>query len=262
MRLSGDAVAIGRIVRNLLDNAVKYTERGTIEVSTHVEGQGEHALAVVSVSDSGPGIAEGERARIFEEFYQLDNPGRDRGKGVGLGLAIVKRLCELIGAEIRIESSVGKGTVFRLKLRDVLVGSGHTPILPDADETAVLKGRSVYLIDNEGDILHSTQQLLATWGMHVATANSVDAAERLFELSGKPELLVTDLRLRGSENGADLAGRLQRLHGAFPVLVITGEVSAVAVQQVDKLGSALLYKPITPELLRRAIVKAIVVRAD
>ncbi len=262
VRLIGDAVAIGRIVRNLLDNAIKYTERGAVDVALSIEGAGESAVAIVSVADSGPGIPQDEQSRVFEEFYQLDNPGRDRGRGVGLGLAIVKRLCELIAAEILTESAPGKGTVFRLRLRGVLVDSGHAPVVPDRDESAALRGRRVYLIDNEGDILHSTQQLLTTWGMQVATANSADAAEQLFRRSGKPELLITDLRLRGAENGAELAGRLQRSYSSFPVLVITGEVSAAAVQQVDHLGAALLYKPITPELMRRAIVRAIVVPAD
>lgn len=262
IRLFGDAVAIGRIVRNLLDNAIKYTERGTVDVATLIEGDGESAMAIVGVSDSGSGIPLDEQARIFEEFYQLDNPGRDRGKGVGLGLAIVKRLCELIGAEILVESTPGEGTSFRLKLRGVLVDSGQAPALPEADESLALKGRSVYLIDNESDILHSTQQLLTTWGMSVATANSADAAEQLFQRSGKPELLITDLRLRGAENGAELAGRLRQAFAGFPVLVITGEVSVVAVQQVDKLGAALLYKPITPESLRRAIVRAIAAPVD
>jgi len=98
--------------------------------------------------------------------------------------------------------------------------------------------------------------------MSVATANSADAAEQLFQRSGKPELLITDLRLRGAENGAELAGRLRQAFAGFPVLVITGEVSVVAVQQVDKLGAALLYKPITPESLRRAIVRAIAAPVD
>ena len=256
VRLSGDAVAIGRIVRNLLDNAIKYTPRGMVAVSTSIEGDGESAVAIVSIADSGPGIPVAEHTRIFEEFYQLDNAERDRDKGVGLGLAIVKRLCELIGAEIMVESTTGHGTIFRVKLRGLLLDSSHAKPV-DVDESVGLQGHRVYLIDDENDILRSTQQLLTQWGMHVATAGSADIAEQLFRQSGKPDLLITDLRLRGAENGAELAARLQRNFSAFPVLVITGEVSAAAIRQVDELGAALMYKPLTAESLRRAIVKAL-----
>jgi signal transduction histidine kinase/ActR/RegA family two-component response regulator len=259
VRLSGDAVAIGRIVRNLLDNAIKYTTSGMVGVSTSIEGEGESALAILRISDSGPGIPSAEHARIFEEFYQLDNAERSRDKGVGLGLAIVKRLCELIGAEILVESTPGSGTIFRVKLRGLLRDSSLA-IPVEGDESLVLQGRRVYLIDDENDILRSTQQLLTKWGMHVATAGSVDATEQLFQQSGKPDLLITDLRLRGTENGAELAARLQRNFSAFPVLVITGEVSAAAVRQVDELGAALMYKPLTAESLRRAIIKALAAR--
>ncbi len=254
IRLLGDAVAIGRIVRNLLDNAIKHTASGKIEVMATVEA----SCAVVTVSDTGPGISADQHARVFEEFYQLDNPGRDRNRGVGLGLAIVKRLCELIGAEIAIESSPGVGSTFRLKLRDVLSAAQHVEPAPAADELLALKDQSVYVIDNENDILHSTQHLLGAWGMRVRIANSVDAAEHLFRDAGVPALMITDLRLRGAENGVELAGRLRESFADFPVLVITGEVSAIAVEQVDQLGATLLYKPITPESLRRAIAKAFV----
>lgn len=257
VRLLGDAVAIGRIARNLLDNAIKYTERGSVDIVTRMEGEGESALAIVTVSDSGPGIPAAEQPRIFEEFYQLDNPARDRNKGVGLGLAIVKRLCELIGAEIVLESQTGAGTSFRVKLRGVLAPSSQLSAPTDKDEALGLQGRSVYLIDDEADILHSTRQLLSKWGMHVATADCAEAADQLFRDSGKPDLLITDLRLRGTENGAELAARLRESFAGFPVLVITGEVSSAAAQQVDLLGAALLYKPITAESLRRAIFRAI-----
>ena len=257
LRLFGDPVAIERIVRNLVDNAIKYTERGTVTVCVRSEGEGDAAVAIVSVTDTGIGIPAGEKARIFEEFYQLDNPGRDRGKGVGLGLAIVKRLCELIDAEIAVESAPGGGTSFSVRLRGVLAESAQATVTAPPSESTDLHGRSVYLIDDEADILHSTQQLLSMWGMRVATAASASAAQRLFDSSGKPELLISDLRLRGDENGAELASRLRKTYPGFPTLIITGEVSAAAIRQVAELGAVLLYKPLTSESLHRAILQAL-----
>ena len=134
VRRSGDAVAIGRIVRNLLDNAIKYTSIGMAAESISIEGDGdgESVVAIVSIADSGPAIPVAEPTRIFEEFYQRDNAECDRDKGVGH--AIFKRLCELIGAEIRVESTTGHGTIFRVKLRGLLRDSSHaTPV--DVDES-------------------------------------------------------------------------------------------------------------------------------
>jgi two-component system, sensor histidine kinase len=254
VHLLGDAVAIGRIVRNLVDNAVKYTDDGSVRVSLCVEGD----AAIVSVEDSGPGIPAAEQSRVFEEFYQLDNPGRDRSRGVGLGLAIVKRLCELIGADIVVESVVCKGTTFRLRMPGVLVEPiGDSASVDPETKHVDLRGYGVYLVDDEPDVLNSTRHLLRTWGMRVELADSAAAAESVFAARGAPELLITDLRLRGKENGATLAERMRNRYGYFPIVVITGEVSAAATRQVEQLGATLLYKPLTAETLRVAIGKSL-----
>lgn len=255
--LFGDAVAIGRIVRNLTDNAVKYTDSGTIRIVVRSEGEGSAAVAVIEVEDTGTGIPRGEQTRIFEEFYQLDNPGRDRARGVGLGLAIVKRLCELIDAGIEVESTPGKGTMFRVTLRGVSHNIDDEPEVCEVQDAPDLRGHRVYLIDDEPDILRSTQQLLQMWGMQVATAECAATAEHLFVEGGAPELLITDLRLRNGENGAELAARLHRKAPGFATLIITGEVSTAAIDQVAALGAVMLYKPLTAESLRRAIRAAL-----
>jgi len=241
-------------VRNLVDNAIKYTERGHVRVVLRAEGD----VAVISVEDSGPGIPLGEQARIFEEFYQLDNPGRDRSRGVGLGLAIVKRLCELTGADIRVESFIDRGTTFSLRLPDLLGKADGASLQMEADANAVdLRGSRVYLVDDESDVLHSTGELLRTWGLDVGQAESVAAAEALFAERGAPAILITDLRLRDRENGATFAERMRSRHGDFPIIVITGEVSAVATRQVEQLGATLLYKPLTAEALHQAVANAL-----
>ncbi len=253
IRLIGDAVAIGRIARNLLDNAIKYTDRGTVNVTTHVDDSADSPVAVVTVADSGAGIPADEQARIYEEFYQTDNPTRDRSKGVGLGLAIVKRLCELIGAQILLESAPGCGATFRVRLHGVSVSCVKALPGSAALEAGLSEGCRIYLVDDEADIVRSTQILLTSWGMQVASADSADAAERLFLESGMPDLLITDLRLRGECNGAELIRRMRKHFPSFPVLVITGEVSAAAAAQIDELGAALLYKPITAESLHATV---------
>jgi signal transduction histidine kinase len=254
IRVLGDPVAIERIARNLIDNAIKYTECGEVRVATHTEIVDGTAQAVLSVSDTGKGIPASEHSRIFEEFYQLDNPGRDRNKGVGLGLAIVQRLCELVGAKIGVRSVEGHGTCFRVSM-PALLGTTEAPHdAPTRATESSLQGRRVYVIDDEPDILKSMRTLFGVWGISALTAESSTAADSLFEQHGVPDMLIVDLRLSQGEHGAGLADRLQQLHGAFPVLVITGETSSQALRHANESGYSLLQKPIAPEVLRRTIV--------
>jgi CheY-like chemotaxis protein len=253
IRVQGDAVALGRIARNLVDNAIKYTDKGEVRVALGTEFLGAAPLAVLTVSDTGKGIPASEYGRIFEEFYQLDNPGRDRSRGVGLGLAIVQRLCELIGAKISVESIISEGTSFRVSLPAFLGATAYgSPSLPQPSDAA-LKGKRVYIIDDEIDILKSMRTLLEVWGIETITAGSPEAAERIFEQYGSPDLMIVDLRLGEQEHGAQLADRLQRQYGRFPVVIITGETASEALRQANETGYTLLQKPIAPEVLRRAI---------
>jgi signal transduction histidine kinase len=257
VNVMGDPVALGRIARNLLDNAIKYTERGTITVATRLDASITPPAAIMSVTDTGKGIPSTELGRIFEEFYQLDNPGRDRSKGVGLGLAIVQRLCELSGAQISVQSELGVGTCFSVRIADAVTEQVSEPrsASPEAAEMPplALDGRSIYIVDDEVDILKSMTQLLELWGASARCAGSPEAAVRLFEEHGPPDLLITDLRLGTPENGTELVLRLRRRFGPFPALVTTGEISPETLGPTKDHGLALLHKPITEEALRRAM---------
>jgi two-component system, sensor histidine kinase len=260
VRVIGDAVAIGRIARNLIDNAIKYTEQGRVTVATGIDFLGSAPLAVLSVSDTGKGIPEAEQSKVFEEFYQLDNPGRDRSRGVGLGLAIVQRLCELIGAKIALKSQVGEGTRFSISMPAALVAAPAAEDETTVPDVMALAGKRIYVIDDERDIRHSMRVLLNVWGIRVHTAAGVADAERLFETHGVPDLAIVDLRLPDEEHGAHLADRLQRSYGAFPVLIITGETSSEALREANARAFTLLQKPIAAEVLRGAIYAALAAR--
>jgi two-component system, sensor histidine kinase len=257
IRLVGDAVAIGRIVRNLIDNAIKYTDQGEVHVAIHLERLGAAPRAILSVTDTGKGIPVTEQSRIFEEFYQLDNPGRDRSRGVGLGLAIVQRLCELIGATVSVESAVGQGTCFRVSMPAILSEATAFEQAPSSVAEASLQGKRVYVLDDELDILKSMSTLLAVWGITVTTAESPGVVDLIFERHGAPDLMIVDLRLGEQEHGAHVAERLQRAYGKFPVLITTGETSSEALRQANERNYTLLQKPIAAEVLRRAIVAAV-----
>lgn len=255
VRVHSDPTGVGRIVRNLLDNAVKYTDTGVITVRVEqVESR-----ARISVADTGKGIPPEEHERIFEEFYQLDNAGRDRSKGVGLGLAIVKRLCELLDAEIGIRSDPASAHGVRFEVflpipgRPVAIREVDSPCRTEPQ----LAGQSVYVIDDEPEIRRSMQSLLTIWELEVRTASGASELEALFEGHGPPDLLIVDLRLGGDENGAALARRLIGDRSDVAVLVVTGETSSATIREASSEGFAMLAKPIAPEALLRAIVDAL-----
>ena len=251
--LSGDAVAVGRIARNLIDNAIKYTECGTVRV----EIQTRQDVAILSVTDTGKGIPLAEHSRIFEEFYQLDNPGRDRSRGVGLGLAIVQRLCELLEAKVAVDSKPGSGARFSVEFPGLIMEPNLEPGNAITPSMISLNGKRVYLVDDEIDIVRSMTALFKMWGMEAESVGSPAALNRLFEQRGKPDLLIADLRLGSGEHGAAMSDRLRRDFGHFPVLIITGETASDALREANQAGYVVLQKPIAPEVLREAIGSAI-----
>ena len=251
--ICADSLAISRMLRNLVDNAFKYTQQGGVTVSLRREA-GE---AVLAVRDTGRGIPESEHARVFEEFYQLRNPGRDRVRGVGLGLAIVKRLADLMDARIVLRSQEGVGTTIELRLNGMAeLSSGAGDATPGADASTAPGHRSVYVVDDEADIVHGARTLLELWGYRVRTASGSDELAALFINEGPPDLLIVDLRLRDDEHGLALAARMRRLHGAFAVLVVTGETSSSVLADAKQSGYGIVHKPISAPLLRQRMDEA------
>ncbi len=252
--LESDPTAVLRIARNLIDNAIKYTERGGLRVRLRHDG----LCAVLVVEDSGKGIAASEHAHIFEEFYQLGNAGRDRSQGVGLGLAIVERLVTLIGARISVRSRLGAGSRFEVRMPGVhdapppVAAAAPAPMAVALEAVAGSRPR-IYLVDDEPDIVRGMTTLLQAWKLEVRTALDVAGTAALFDEGGCPDLLIADLRLRGNEHGPALVARMREIHGEFPVVFITGETSSEALREARATRWPLLHKPVDAQTLRATI---------
>jgi len=249
-----DAVLLERIVRNLADNALKYTKRGGLRLEARQSGQ----RALLVVADTGQGIPREEQERVFEEFYQLSNPERDRSRGIGLGLAIVRRLTNLLGIEITMDSEVGRGTRFLLSMPLAVPRAPDADVAPLASvaEDVVPPGARVLVIDDETSVREGMRSLLETWGLAVTLASGID--EALATLNGKPpDLIIADHRLRGNENGIELVRRVRSKAGAVPALLITGDKAAQLVSEAQQLGLELLHKPVSERALRRAIAQVL-----
>lgn len=253
VELIGDASAIGRIVRNLLDNAIKYTERGEVRVTlAQVAGE-----AILEVCDTGRGIAVDEHRRIFEEFYQIEGASEDRPQGVGLGLSIVKHLCELMRARIELCSSLGAGTRFTVTMPGGRAGTGAAGVLRSIEAgRESWRGARAYVVDDDPAVRTSMQVLLTLWGFEVHCAGSAGEAEELVAQRGRPNLLLIDLRLPHAQDGAAVAARACAAHGEFPVLVITGESGESAFRSARQHGYTVLQKPVPFDTLYAAVSTA------
>lgn len=245
-----DALLFDRVLRNVLDNAVKYTDAGQVRVQVRADGE-HYSVAIV---DSGRGIPEQEQARVFEEFYQLDNPERDRTKGLGLGLAIVQRLAQLLQIRVDMESATGRGTTFRL----ALPRAEEAPVAPEGSpaEQADLPELHVLVVDDEAGIRLGMKTLLEGMGCRTTLADSTSEAVAAAQAE-RPDIVLSDMRLRGSENGIETVRALRRLYPGLPAILISGDIAPDRLREAEQAGIALLHKPVPVETLKREIAKIV-----
>jgi signal transduction histidine kinase/CheY-like chemotaxis protein len=235
-----DPLMFERILRNLVSNAIRYTERGGVLVACRRRGE----TLWIQVWDSGIGIAEKERERIFEEFYQVGNPERDRSKGIGLGLSIVRRLAELLDEVVAFRSVPGRGSVFQLRTPRV---PAETPA-PAAALPGVFAHVNlvVALLEDDPLVREAMASLLERNGMEVASgADSQDLLGALARTGERPGLIVADYQLRGGESGVAAVRAVRNAFGkAIPVILVTGQTSAEHLAEATASGFPVLRKPV------------------
>jgi len=238
-----------RIVRNLLSNALRYTERGGILVGVRKRGD----CARVEVWDTGPGIPAQSLGDIFREFHRLASPnrGEDRSPGMGLGLAIVDRIAPLIGATVDVRSREGRGSVFSVT---VALAAGEAAPAASADRAGeAFRGRTVLIVDDDGAALDGMRRILRGWGIDAIAARSVDDAVR-FSL-GRCELpaaILADYHLLDGATGFDAidAVRASFACAKIPAIVISGDPSEATRRRAAQRGFGYLAKPLRVERLR------------
>lgn len=152
-----DPVLLDRVIRNLVSNAIRYTDTGSVSVTGDQDADGKVRLAV---KDTGVGIPAAEVDHIFDEYYQINNQHRDRNQGLGLGLAIVKRVSSLLGAELSVDSQVGRGTTFTLLLPGGEQQGGIVESSEKSGRASSLQGSLIALIEDDADVLEATQRIL------------------------------------------------------------------------------------------------------
>ncbi|NUY33966.1 hybrid sensor histidine kinase/response regulator [Paraburkholderia sp. JPY303] len=251
-----DPVLLERVLSNLLSNAVRYTEQGAIWLGFRRAGRQKGGY--IEVRDSGVGIAPEEHERIFEEFYQVENPQRDARQGHGLGLPTVRRLVGLLGGELLLRSAPGRGSVFRFAVQ-AGDASGIVASLNDsvAGGPASL-GRRVLCIDDEPSILEGLASLLERWGCEVRGARDEAGALAALADGFVPDAVLCDYQLAHHRTGAQalsaMRGALARDgHGNVVTLLITGDMASAELAALALQGIPVLHKPVTPARLRRTL---------
>lgn len=237
-----DAAMLGRILRNFVSNAVKYTSRGRVLVGVRPRG----ADLRIDVIDTGPGFDAAEAQAVFREFHRLD--GAMAEQGIGLGLAIADRLARLLGHRIEVTSRPGHGTRFSLILPRAARVPVPEPVTAAPAMPAGLAGRRLLLIDDDPDIRRAAAQLFDAWGCIAAfAAGAHDLAGVLDAMDGPPEAVIIDYVLGDGWTGARLAPCLRARFGdALPMVMVTGDTAPERLREVQGLGFPVLHKPLNP----------------
>jgi signal transduction histidine kinase/ActR/RegA family two-component response regulator len=245
-----DPLLLRRILTNLVGNALKFTTCGSVTLRAGVVAGARPPRVAIAVIDTGPGIAEAEQARVFEEFYQIDNAGRDRNLGLGLGLAIVQRTASLLGAGLRLNSRPGQGTLVELDLPADTVSppAGEDIVIPLAVEAGMLQGLKVMLVDDEVEIRRSLQGLLLQLGCELRCAAGQAQAVAHLEEGFVPQVLLVDHRLRGERGTEVIAGLRARL-GPVAAVLVTGDTEPALIQAARAAGHQVVHKPVQGPVL-------------
>ncbi|WP_235911600.1 hybrid sensor histidine kinase/response regulator [Mesorhizobium xinjiangense] len=253
--VDSDPMMLKRILGNLLSNAFRYTPEGRVLLGCRRRG----AEIEIQVYDTGIGIPADQQSAIFDEFYQLHNPERDREKGLGLGLSIVRRTAQLLGHRIRLVSTPGKGTMFSVTVPLVRMPVERYRTAPSATDRPL----AIVAIDDERDVLDALADLLGLWGHRVYAGRSADEVVRALaaEGGGEPaeiDLLLVDYRLGPDSTGLDAVRVLDRhLSRSVPAIIMTGDTSPARLRDIMASGHTVLHKPVDGEALRKAIQVAV-----
>ncbi len=238
-----------RILQNLLGNALNYTESGKVLIGLRRRGRS----AELQVLDTGPGIAEPDQARIFEEFERLPRQAGDVEEGLGLGLAIVRRYAQLLELDLGLASIEGRGTCFSVT---VPLGKPMDAVSTASDEASHgLAGLSLLCLDNDARIREGMSELLESLGARVVTVNSGWALRKQLQAGDRPAVILADYHLDEGENGVDAVQAAQRDYGnEAPCIVISADNSVETRDRVAAAGFRFLPKPVQAARLQALII--------
>ncbi len=252
-----DPMLLEQVIRNLVGNAVRYTRQGRVLVCARRRG----GNWLIQVWDTGVGIAEQDQRRIFEDFVQLNNPGRNLNGGLGLGLALVQRAARLMGTQVHVRSRLDHGSCFSIVLpvagrpRQTLPAQ---PSLPRIDSDTPLAHRHIVLLEDDQAVRLALERRLQAWGAQVSSTASLGELRLLLAEStaaDRPHLLLTDLSL-GDGDGLQAKDEVRQRWPGLPVVIVTGDTAPTRLQALADSGTPVLHKPFKLDELLRTLIEA------
>jgi CheY-like chemotaxis protein/anti-sigma regulatory factor (Ser/Thr protein kinase) len=247
--LYSDYSLLYRIIQNLLSNALKYTQKGKILLGLRRREEG----VEIQVWDTGPGIAEADQLRIFQEFERLRGEGTPLEEGLGLGLSIVQRYADLLDCPLHMQSTVGRGTLFFIT---VPYGELQTTKVESEEESSGnLQGLTVLCMDNDPTITEGMEQLLLTMGARVICVAGQDGLLKKIAEGARPDIILADYHLDGGQDGVRAVLEVDKQYGLRPPCIIISADDSDAVRDKAKVsGFRFLPKPVHAAPLRALIL--------
>ena len=246
-----DPMLLAVILRNLIGNAIKYTHEGGV----HVRVRREDARLGIDVIDSGIGIPAEHLARVFDPFYQVDNSRQDQRHGVGLGLSIAQSMCRLLGHELTIDTRVGRGSTFTIRLgAGAVVREAAPPPRPPPRPAPAprSRARTVLHIEDDPGIARSMGLLLSLEGYKIVHAATREEAMREVVEGLRPDLILCDFHLPSGQTGDQVVAALCNiLKIKPPTIVLTGDISDKQIERAKVIADRILPKPVDIDRLLR-----------
>ena len=241
-----------RVLRNLVDNALKFTDVGSVRI----EARADLDVLVLRVIDTGRGIAANLRARVFEDYFQGDNPHRDRRQGLGLGLAIVRRLVQLLGGEVKVHSEIGRGATFEVRLPHAIdpAGLATGPGQQSTSRQPRLSVSRVLIVEDDELVIDAIATLFRTLGIEANYA--LDSDDALMQTTlGRfmPDIALVDFGLPGSMDGIALIRQLRVRLPRCVFLLITGDTRPEVIRRAADAGIETLHKPLSVDRLNEKL---------
>jgi two-component system CheB/CheR fusion protein len=256
LSVRSDPRLLEQMIRNLLSNALKYTQRGKVLLGCRRRA----GKLRIEIWDTGIGIPTSELQTIFEEYHQLDNAARERSRGLGLGLSIVKSLAELLGHRIRVRSLEGKGSVFSIEVplspRGARSRPAHVPSgAEDASAHIAPRSGTILIVEDDLEVRENLELFLKEEGYDAATAVDGPAAVELaVRRTIRPDLVLADYNLPNGLNGIEVCQRLrQELSHPIPFIILTGDISTEALRDIALHDCVQFNKPVKLRELTHAI---------
>lgn len=251
-----DRQLLEQMLRNILQNAVKYTKRGKILLGCRRRGR----MLSIEIWDTGLGIPEDQLDAVFDEYHQVDNAPRERSRGLGLGLSIVHRLGALLNHRLRVRSRLGKGSVFAIEILPAPSGAAASRQRPSRDDGGqqrdeIHRTGEILVIEDDPEVRAILGLVLRDEGHGVVEVpDGIAALDLVDRGSIVPDLILADYNLPDGVTGLQAATRVrQKLHSAIPVIVLTGDISKPVLHEISQEDCVKLNKPVDLHRLSQMI---------